>query len=163
MQLMRLIVSSGNPDSHFIVNMDQMPIYFTMNAKKTLELISTKTIHIRTSTNDTKRVTVGVTIMADSTLSPSTLVHKEKPNGHIATKEFPSGVYPATHFYKCEEAAWMDEAVMIAWVNEVLALYVTTAPDHVAPVLILDMYRCHMMASVVQDVLPKEYLWRSTC
>jgi hypothetical protein len=44
----------------------------------------------------------------------------------------------------------MDEEVMIAWVNKVLAPYVATAPDHVFPVLILDMYQCHMMASVVQ-------------
>jgi hypothetical protein len=29
---------------------------------------------------------------------------------------------------------------MIEWVNEVLAPYVATAPDHVVPILILDMY-----------------------
>jgi hypothetical protein len=46
----------------------------------------------------------------------------------------------------------MDEEVMKAWVNEVLAPYVATAPDHVVPILILDMYRCHMMSSVVQMI-----------
>ena len=46
----------------------------------------------------------------------------------------------------------MDEDVMIAWVNEVLAPYIATAPDHVIPVLILNIYRCHMMASVVQMI-----------
>ncbi len=69
------------------------------------EVIGEKTIHICTSTNDTKRVTMAVTITADGTLLPSTLVFKGKPNGRIATKEFPSGVYPATHFYKCQENA----------------------------------------------------------
>ena len=39
---------------------------------------------------------------------------------------------------------------MIAWVNEVLAPYVAMAPDHVAPVLIFNMYQHHMMALVVQ-------------
>jgi hypothetical protein len=34
----------------------------------------------------------------------------------------------------------MDEEVMILWVNKVLARYFATAPDHVVPVLILDMY-----------------------
>jgi hypothetical protein len=58
--------------------------------------------------NDTKRVTVAVTITADGTLLPSTLVFKGKPNGRIATKEFPSGDYPTTRFYKCQDAAWMD-------------------------------------------------------
>ena len=60
-----------------------------------------------------KRVTVAVTIMADGTLLPSTLVHKGKPNGKIAMKEFPSSAYLPTHFYKCQEAAWMDEVVTI--------------------------------------------------
>ena len=113
-----------------------------MSSKRTLEQIGNKTIHIRTSTNDTKRVTIGVTIMADGTVLPSTLVFKMKPGGRIAKKEF--STYPNTHFYKCQEAAWMDKEVMIAWVNEVLAPYVATAPDHVVPILILDMYRCHM-------------------
>ncbi len=46
----------------------------------------------------------------------------------------------------------MDEAVMIAWVQDVLAPYFATAPVHVVPILILDMYRCHMMSSVVQMI-----------
>ena len=33
-----------------------------------------------------------------------------------------------------------------------LAPYVVAAPDHVVLVLILDMYQCHMMASVVQMI-----------
>ncbi len=41
---------------------------------------------------------------------------------------------------------------MVAWVNEILAIYVVTAPDHVVPLLILDSYRCRMMGSVVQKI-----------
>ena len=92
--------------------MDKMPVYFTMNAKKLLEVIGKKN-PVCSSTNDMKRVTVAVTIMADGTLLPSTLVHKGKLNGKIAMKEFPSSAYLPTHFYKCQEAAWMDEVVTI--------------------------------------------------
>ncbi len=49
----------------FILNMDQTPVFFCMTRKKTLEVIGVKTVHIRTSTNDTKRATVAVTIAAD--------------------------------------------------------------------------------------------------
>jgi hypothetical protein len=108
MRFMRPIVSGHNRDLRFIINMDQTPVYFSMNAKRTCEVIEKKTIHIRTSTNDTKHVTVAVTIMADGTLLPSTLVFKGKPNGRIVQREFPSGDYPTTHFYKCQDAAWMD-------------------------------------------------------
>ena len=92
-----------------------------MNAKRTFEVIGKKTVHICTLTNDTKRVTVAVTITADGTLLPLMLVFKGMPNGRIVMKEFPFFDYPKTHFYKCQDAAWMDKVVMISWVNEVLA------------------------------------------
>jgi len=45
--------------------MDQTPVFFCMTRKKTLEVINVKTVHIRTSTKDTKRATVAVSIAAD--------------------------------------------------------------------------------------------------
>ena len=80
MRFMRVIVSGGNRDRRFIINMDQTPVFFSMSSKQTFELIGKKTIHIRTSTNDTKRVTVAVTITADGTLLPSFLIFKGKPD-----------------------------------------------------------------------------------
>ena len=47
-----------------------------------------------------------------------------------------------------QDNAWIDKRVMIAWKDDVLKPYVAYAPDHVIPLLILDSYRCHMMASV---------------
>ncbi len=73
-----------------------------------IEVVGKKTIHIRTSTNDTKRVTVAVAITADGTLPPSTLVFKGKPNGRIARTEVPSGDYPTTHFYKSSEPSLLS-------------------------------------------------------
>ena len=46
----------------------------------------------------------------------------------------------------------MDERVMLFWVEKVLKPYVLTAPDNIVPILFLDSYRCHMMASVVQAI-----------
>ena len=80
------------------------------------------------------------------------LVYKGQPNGCIARFEFPSGVYPPNHFYHCQPAAWTDKTVMIWWVENVLKQYVVTAPDHIIPILILDMYQCHMMALVDQMI-----------
>ena len=118
-----------------------------MSAKRTLEVTGKKTIHIRTTADDTKRATVAVTIAADGTLLPSMIVFKGAANGRIAQNEL--STYPTTNQYRCQENAWMDEAVMVAWVDDVLAPYVATAPDHIIPILILDSYRCHMMGSVV--------------
>jgi hypothetical protein len=46
----------------------------------------------------------------------------------------------------------MDEKVMITWVGNILKPYVTNAPDHVIPLLILDSYHFHMMAQVVTRI-----------
>jgi len=150
MGVMRQICKGPHRDWRFILNMDQTPVYFTMNAKQTLEMIGVKTVHIRTSTNDTKRATVAVTITGSGAVLPSMVIFKGKPNGRIAKTEFSD--YPTTHRWRCQDNAWMDEGVMIDWVDEVLKPYVATAPEHVIPLLILDSYRCHMMGSVVQRI-----------
>ena len=54
----------------------------------------------------------------------------------------------------------MDETVMLVWVDQVLRPYVESAPEDIIPILILDSYRCHMMASVVQKI--QELGWRSS-
>jgi hypothetical protein len=102
--LMHHIIFGANHDWHFIINMDQTPVHFSMNAKRTLELIEKKTIHICAWTDDTKRVTVAVTICADATLLPLVLVFKGQPNGRVVKKEFPSGVYLPNRFYHCQPA-----------------------------------------------------------
>jgi hypothetical protein len=62
----------------------------------------------------------------------------------------------ALHNRRCnvpiQEAVWMDEQVMLAWVEEVLAPYVATAPEDIIPLLVLDSYQCHIMASVVYKI-----------
>jgi hypothetical protein len=59
---------------------------------------------------------------------------------------------PSGAHYEVQKKAWMDEQVMIRWVAEVLAPYVEGAPEEIVPVLFLDSYRAHMMASVVERI-----------
>ena len=150
MDVIRRIVVGPHRDPRFILNMDQTPVYFSMNAKRTLEVVGVKTVHVRTSTHDTKRATVAVTITGAGLVLPSMVIFKGKSNGRIARKEFHD--YPTIHHYRCQDNAWMDEEVMIAWVDAVLKPYVANAPEDVIPILILDSYRCHMMASVVTRI-----------
>jgi hypothetical protein len=124
MNLMRPLLVGPHRGRRFTLNMDQTPIYFCMTRKKTLDVVGIKTIHICTSTNDTKRATVVVTIAADSMVLPLVIVFKGKQNGWIATREF--NTYPTTHHYHCQDSAWMDEMVMLTWVEEVLKPYVAT-------------------------------------
>jgi len=150
MNLIRALVLGPHRDRRYILNMDKTPVYFCMMRKKTLEVVGVKTVHIRTSTSDTKHATVAVPIAADGTVLPLTVVIKWKPDGRIARTEFSK--YPPTHHYHCQDSAWMDERVMLAWAHEVLKLYVADATEHVIPILILHSYHCHMMASVVMKI-----------
>ena len=64
-------------------------------------------------------------------------------------------MYPQGMIYVCQDNAWMDERVMLMWVEMVLEPYVDTAPDNVVPILFLDSYCCHMMnlvVNVMQDL-----------
>ena len=41
---------------------------------------------------------------------------------------------------------------MLPWVEQILKPYVDPAPEDVVPILFLDSYRCHIMASVVNEI-----------
>ena len=105
MPFMCHIVFGANSDRRFVINMDQTPVYFNMNAKLTLELVEKKNnphLHVD---GQAKWVTVAVTICTNGTLLLLVLIYKGQPNDRIVKKEFPSGVYPPNHFYHCQPAA----------------------------------------------------------
>lgn len=91
-----------------------------------------------------------MTVTASGEVLTPLLVFKGKPGGRIEKREFPT--YPREILYACQDNAWMDEKVMLMWVQKVLKPYIATAPEDIVPILFLDSYRCHMMASVVQEI-----------
>ena len=46
----------------------------------------------------------------------------------------------------------MDERVMSEWVDKVLKPYARTAPEEIVLAILLDSYRCHIMASIVNAI-----------
>lgn len=150
MNIVRPIVSEANRHQDYIINMDQTPVWFSFNAKRTLDLIGKKTIHVRKSTNDTKRATFAMTITASGKILTPYMVFKGKAGARIETRE--AMTFPRDMYYACQENAWMDERVMLLWVEKVLKPYVEQAPDGIVPLIFLDKYRCHMMRSVVEQI-----------
>ena len=150
MEVARQKVSLPCRHKDFILNMDQTPLPFSYDAKSTLELIGRRTVHVRKSTNDTKQATCALTVTASGKMLTPLMVFKGKPHGRIVTREFPD--YPKSMVYTCQDNAWMDERVMLLWVDSVLKPYIDTAPENVVPTLFLDSYRCHIMASVVSAI-----------
>jgi hypothetical protein len=149
-ETVRPLLSQPNCSQDYILNMDQTPIPFTFDAKRTLEIMGRHTIHIQKSMNDRKRVTCALTVTASGRVLTPMLVCKGVPGGRIESREFM--MYPDDMFYACQENAWMDEGTMLLWVNKILKPYVETAPDGIVPLLFLDLYHFHMMGSVVQQI-----------
>ena len=134
----------------YILNMDQTPIFFDMSSGRTLNTAGERTVNGRTSTSATMRVTVAVTVTASGDFLKPIIIFKGKPGARIERNEFPT--FHDSNFYACQERAWMDERVMRMWIHLVLKPHVETAPPEIQPVLLLDSYRCHLMATVVNDI-----------
>lgn len=141
-----LLTCSSSRSQDYILNMDQTPVFFSMTPGTTIEQQGMRTVNIRRSGGSTMRATAAVTVTASGKMLPLMMVFKGKPNGRIE-REFRN--YPVGAQYAVQDRAWMDERVMLLWVEQVLRPYVETAPNGIQPFILLDSYRCHMMSSVV--------------
>jgi hypothetical protein len=146
--MMRHKVAGMNPDD--VLNMDQTPIPFSYHAHRTLEKKGTKTIHVRSSTTDTKRATLAAAVTGNGKLLTPMLIFKGKSDGRIATSEFRT--YPADGIYACQPKAWMDEKMMHIWIDKVLIPWKQSRDPNIVPLLVLDSYRVHMMGTIVNRI-----------
>ncbi len=64
-----------------VLNMDQTPIPFSFHSNKTLENKGARTIHVRASTTDTKRVTLAVCLEASGRMLSPLLIFKGARKG----------------------------------------------------------------------------------
>ena len=136
----------------WIFNMDQTPLHFSYHSSRTIKKRGKKTVNLRKSSSQTKRATEALTVTAAGDFLTPMVIFKGKPDGQIACRELPT-LNPKS-IYACRDAAWMDEHCMLIWVDEVFSAYLVAnpPPEEVQPVLLLDSYRCHMMASVVSRI-----------
>ena len=54
-------------------------------------------------------------------------------------------------FYAMQNKAWMDEAVMVTWIEKRLLPWKDTLPPDATPLLILDSFHVHMMEKVIKN------------
>ena len=148
------LLTSPNRDQRYIINMDQTPVFFSMVPNKTLNIAGARSINVRTSTGSTMRLTCAVTVSAAGDILRPFIVFKGKRDGRIA-REFQNpekSGFLVDCSYICQDRAWMDEAVMLQWVKEVLEPWSKHVPAGIVPYLLLDSYKCHLMSSVVHAI-----------
>jgi hypothetical protein len=127
-----------------------MPVYFLMHLTRTLDILGKKTVAIQTTTNNTKCANVALTITAAGDQLVPMVVYKGTENGRI--KQCKLALHDPTCIYKTQANAWMDKRVMLCWVEDVLASYISLAPPGIVPLILLDLCQCHIMALVVNVI-----------
>jgi hypothetical protein len=81
-------LDNGSCPPDYIINMDQTPVYHAMNTRSTIEHVGAWTVNMRTSTGDSKRVTVTATITASGKIVPTMVVFKgESSNDNSINQE----------------------------------------------------------------------------
>jgi hypothetical protein len=60
--------------------------------------------------------------------------------------------FPNGALYTVQENAWMDERLILEWVEKVLKPWAEESPEEIRPLLILDSYRCHTTTMVCNAI-----------
>ena len=104
-------------DPYDILNMDQIPIPYSYHSNKMLEVIGSKSVQQRSSTFETKRITLAATVTASGKMLTPFLIFKGARNGCIACKFV---TFPVEGKYACQPKAWMDEETINVWIDVIL-------------------------------------------
>jgi hypothetical protein len=136
-------------DKNFILNMDQTNTYFRMSPRTTINQCGARTINMR-QVDNSKRCTVTFTISASGNILKPMVVYQGAPRGCIALRKLP--LHPHERHYAMQKKAWFEEAVMLDWVENVLASYVATAPAGMIPIVFLDSFKVHLLGSVAYAI-----------
>ena len=96
----------------YMINMDQTPVYYSINLNKTIEVRGMRTVHIKSLKGKSKGWTVESTIMAPGLQLQLLIIFKVVKNGRIAW-EFATGEYAIGPTYECQENTWMDKEYMM--------------------------------------------------
>ncbi len=116
------------------MNMDQIPVYFSIYPNKRIEVCRKNVINLQTSTDNTKICSMAVTITASGHKLPLLAIFKARDRERLQKRTAHVQNGPA---YACQDNTWLHWEVMLLFVNQALKPFLLTAPSDV---LFLDSY-----------------------
>jgi transposase-like protein len=145
-----------------IVNFDETNVYFSFDTVTTLNRKGERTVSARKA-DSTNRCTVMIGVSASGFKLPPYIIYKGSlgRTGRIAqelkrVREHQNNLvdglenfylgYPTTNHYAVQPKAWMDEAKMVDWIEQVWQPW--TATKSGPTMLILDEFAAHMTKEV---------------
>jgi hypothetical protein len=93
-------------DPRFVLNMDQTNSEFGNSAGQIINQHGTRTINMRTGTDDSKRCTVALTMTASGKMITPMVIYKGTRYGRIATRELHD--HPQEMTYAMQPKAWFN-------------------------------------------------------
>ena len=120
--------------------MNETPVFFDMVPEKSLVQKGQKSVTIRTSGSEKRRVTVVLTVAADGFMLPPMIIFRGKTYQTIKDIEAPEG------FVVTQEKAWMDESLMFIWFDQVWKSYAEKKQkelDFNRSLMVYDAFKAH--------------------
>ncbi len=118
---------------------------FVDASQKTPEILGT--VVIRTTRNDTKRTIIALTIMAEVTswsMCLTTRGRRTARSSYVISTYM--SLWPSMKHRKM--GGWTKRWCCTGW----MAPYILLTPPGIIPIILLDSYQCHIMASVVNVI-----------
>ena len=143
------ILNHPTINKHYVLNMDQTAVTFTMSPKRTLDLEGKQSIIIQNTTCSTNRFTVSLTIAADGSKLKPFFIFKGAPNGRIVTREFSVHPYRNDVTLNCQKNAWQDEDNMLVWITTTLVPHLQANAAGAPVYLLLDSLKVHHTERVI--------------
>ncbi len=79
------------------------------------------------------------------------VMYKGMKNGLIQKRELT--LHDPMCIYETQDNAWINKRAMLRWVDEVILMpYVSLVPLGIIPLILLDLYQCHIMALVINVI-----------
>lgn len=113
------IFGSSDYPLEFVCNMDETPVFLDLVPNRVVDKKGKKTINVRTTGSEKNRITVTLCCTASGKMLPPFVVFKGKTKRTLKKVSIPHGVVCTT-----QQKAWMDEARMLEWIEQVWVPYV---------------------------------------
>ncbi len=137
-----------------LVNMDETALFFEPQQNISIHTIGEKTIHIRSSGSNNKRITVCLAVSAHGDKLPVLVVFKGKPgrDGRLNPVERRLQQMPKPNGWVLvvQEKGWIDERLMNIWVEQIWRPYIERLGGQ-RSILLLDEFRCHTQPQVADQ------------
>ena len=119
-----------------IINMDETPMYFDIVPGRTVDTKGTKTVKVRMTGAEKRHITVVLAVSNNGNVLPLMIIFKGK-------RELKLDV-PRGYVVCVQEKGWVDEPIMLRWVNEIFRRYTKRKPS----IIVLDSFRAHLTDTV---------------